>query len=433
MRWVLLILTGLLCLPAPAYGEEIRRYEPISEALVNPLQGNVAWAEDLFEAPQPFSMVYANITWAELEPKEGSYDFEAVETRYHFDHWRELGKHMILRFVMDMPGKKDHCDLPEWLKKRVRGAAYKTPYGRGWCPDYEDRVLMEAHRRVIAALGVRYDSDPFVSFVELGSVGHWGEWHVHEKAGTMPGSEARRQYIRDYVDAFPKTLLMMRRPFDAAAELGLGLFNDASGDIRETLQWLDWIENGGDYEGETGGLSAMHEAWKTAPIGGELTTAVDPETLLREDDGLLEKLFRLSHTSWIGPNSFTQVEDDALQEALDRLMANVGSRLWVSESRVSDQRFVLTLENDGVAPFYYAWPVRLRTADSIGNVKIFDVDVDLRSVLPGEQLTVAVPLNGMEDWTTIEIGVIDPMTGRSALHLAMDVPVQAGWHVLAER
>ena len=57
MRWVLLILTGLLCLPAPAYGEEIRRYEPISEALVNPLQGNVAWAEDLFEAPQPFSMV----------------------------------------------------------------------------------------------------------------------------------------------------------------------------------------------------------------------------------------------------------------------------------------------------------------------------------------------------------------------------------------
>ena len=110
-RRFFILLAALLMTPA-ALGEEIWTYEPVSGALVNPLEGNVAWAEDLSESPQPFSLVYANITWAELEPTEGKYGFAAIEARCHFDHWRKQGKHIILRFVMDLPGKEDHCDLP---------------------------------------------------------------------------------------------------------------------------------------------------------------------------------------------------------------------------------------------------------------------------------------------------------------------------------
>ena len=94
----------------------------------------------------------------------------------------------------------------------------------GYCDDtanmpkgVRSEALIEAHARVIHALGQRYDSDPFVAYVELGSLGHWGEWHIHEKAGQMPGKAIRDRYAQAYKDAFTQTPLMMRRPFRFAA------------------------------------------------------------------------------------------------------------------------------------------------------------------------------------------------------------------------
>lgn len=87
---------------------------------------------------------------------------------------------------MDIPGDRAHADLPAWLMEKTQGRAYSCEYGQGYCPDYTDETLIQAHERVIQALAQRYDGDPFVAYVELGSLGHWGEWHVHEDAGNMP-------------------------------------------------------------------------------------------------------------------------------------------------------------------------------------------------------------------------------------------------------
>ena len=60
---------------------------------------------------------------------------------------------------------------------------------------------MDAHNRAIAALGARFDGDPFVAYVEMGSLVHWGEWHIHEKIGRMPAESIRDQYLQAYLDA----------------------------------------------------------------------------------------------------------------------------------------------------------------------------------------------------------------------------------------
>ncbi len=44
-----------------------------------------------------------DITWAELEPAEGKYDWEKIERENQTDRWREEGKHLVLRFVCDIP------------------------------------------------------------------------------------------------------------------------------------------------------------------------------------------------------------------------------------------------------------------------------------------------------------------------------------------
>lgn len=62
------------------------------------------------------------------------YAFEAFEEAMHVDMWRDQGKHMVLRFVMDIPGDRAHADLPAWLMEKTQGRAYSCEYGQGYCP-----------------------------------------------------------------------------------------------------------------------------------------------------------------------------------------------------------------------------------------------------------------------------------------------------------
>ena len=419
-------------------------YPESGRELVNPYIGNAAWANDASKREQPFTLLYAGLLWSDFEPKEGVYDFKAFEKANHFDKWRKEGKHVILRFVMDQPGSKSHRDIPDWLytKTGKDGEAYKTSYGRGYNPNYENPVLIEAHAKAIAALGERYGQDPFIAYVELGSLGHWGEWHVYSKLRPLPPSSVRELYVAPYLTAFPMAKLMMRRPFSNAAQYNMGLFNDSSGDAKATDTWLDWIENGGTYNqtGEKKALVPMKDAWLTAPIGGELSTSFDDTEFLKA--GMLDKTLRLierSHTSWIGPGSFVNVKRDGqYQKALDQVNRMIGYRLRVSESEVSqtsDGAVNITLDwvNDGIAPFYFDWLPALRVAGDDGFETILNLDMKLADVQPGKTVTVSVPMDESVlpiGKCTIYVGIIDPSTGDAGIELAMDTARDGKWFEL---
>ncbi len=441
MRRTLAVLLMILVFCAsPALAVTVSVDYPASDrALNNPFIGNAAWADDPSPREQPFTLVYANLRWADFEPEPGVYDFDAFEEANHFDNWRAEGKRLILRFVMDLPGEKKHMDIPQWLYDLTGGdgKTYKVSYGRGYCPNYANAELIAAHARAIRALGERYDGDPFLAFVELGSLGHWGEWHVHEKAGTMPDEAVRDQYAQAYLDSFHHAKLMMRRPFRFAERNGLGLFNDMAGDPEATETWLNWIARGGEYD-ETGedALKAMPDAWKTAPIGGERAMALTAEELLGDNlEGTLSLLAE-SHASWIGPGSFVDVKQGGpLQPALDRLNRSIGYRLCVSSAKltVSDGRAFLSLtwENDGDAPFYFDWKPVIRVSNKTGGSDIFDMGIRLVDILPGARITmetdIGTPAPGAYD---VEIAVLDPVIGKPGIALAMDVPQVDGWYRL---
>ncbi len=414
-------------------------FEPSDRELVNPYIGNAAWAGDPAPRQQPFTLVYANLRWKDMEPQPGQYAFDAFEEENHFEKWRAEGKRLILRFVMDLPGQKKHTDIPGWLYDMTGGDGkfYKVSYGSGYSPNYANPVLMDAHSRAIAALGARYDGDPFVAYVELGSLGHWGEWHIHEKIGQMPDESVRDQYAQAYVDAFKTPRLMMRRPFRFAGDNGFGLYNDTAGEPEATAEWLEWIQNGGVFD-QTGedSLIGMPMAWQAAPVGGELSTMMSSEALLGDDLTQTLSLFESSHASWIGPGSFVNVpRNGQLQDALDRLNRTVGYRLRVSNAKLSiaegKASVSVTWENTGIAPFYFDWVPCLRLTDAAGEQRLFRVDMKLQEVLPGVPVTVNVDLDVMPEGSYgVEVSILDPGTGAPGVELAMDAPVQAGWYKL---
>lgn len=440
-----IILAVILAAAAGAYmflKENVKEYEKTEKVFGNPLMGYVpcAWNDTVSD---DVSMLYMDITWAELEPEEGEYDWESIEKENQLSRWRKEGKHIVLRFVCDVPRKEKHMDIPKWLYEKTdhAGTWYDVEFGKGFAPDYNNEQMIYYHDRAVKALGEHLGGDGLISYIELGSLGHWGEWHVNYSAGIqrLPKEDVREKYVAPWIEAFPDAMLLMRRPFSHASKYGMGLYNDMTGDPGETESWFKEIQNGGDLSqtDEKNAIVSMLDFWKTAPVGGEFTSSLSMENMLDTDIFQTVELIRKSHTTFIGPN----IADKKYQQGYEKVLKNMGYRLWVSRAvllqRITGTKLRMTWENDGSAPFYKDWPVWIYVTDEDGNtVEKKQIEIQLSSVLPGEIIKTETRLDTKKladlagEKYDLSIGIEDPMTGKASIRMAMKCSYKNGRNYL---
>ena len=434
-KFLLLGLCAVISLALYSYSKANQQtvyLNTVSGPIVNPLMGWAPWAM-IEKSNQPHTLVYADLTWRDFEPVEGMYDFNTFEKEQQLTRWRQKGQRVVFRFVVDQPGSEQHLDIPDWLFEKIGGSGeyYDNEYGKGFSPDYAHPLFLEYHRKAISALGKRYGGDGFFAFIELGSLGHWGEWHTHPELTTLPSEEIRDVYVSHYIEAFPGTHLLMRRPFTIAQALELGLYNDMTADPTETNRWLAWIENGEDDSAENVyALSAMPEGWRVGPIGGEQAGGWSDEQIYGAGLGQTLQLLQRSHTTFIGPGSPYRVKyGSPLQEGIDRVLATIGYRIDVDHVRLprwvhygNSINIECTFSNKGIAPMYYNWPTYLYLFDEDDHViASYKQQMDLRKILPGEFYEVAfhLPVDNLKNGIySIGIAIIDPITGRPAVKFA---------------
>ena len=411
----------------------------------NPLMGFAA-AADSKSAAEDEQLVYIDVTWAEWEPQEGAFDIASLEKKNNIARWRAEGKHAVLRFVCDVPGDEAHRDIPQWLYDETGdGADYDNAYGKGYAPDYSNATFRAAHARAIAALGAWASQDTFVSYVELGSLGHWGEWHTLEESGVpaMPEERICREYYSQYQSAFPQAHLLTRRNYALSVDNGAGVYNDMTGSSDDTLEWLAWQLAGGSQEVAEHEIvySPVEDIWRTAPVGGEFTSSLDMGYMLGDNIVQTLSLLRASHMTFIGP----RYPNGEYAESAGAHMVRglLGYRLWVPELDVRFDAFTrcwdITMKwrNDGVAPLYADWAVTLEVRDSSGET-VYDTALPLvlSDLCDGEEFTVkaSVPFDQRYwDGFTIGVGITDPLTGDYAVRLSSDTPyLPDGLNVLYE-
>ena len=372
----------------------IKQYKESQAAFGNPLMGYVpsAWYNEVSE---DISLLYMDITWAELEPEEGVYNWASIDEENQISRWRKEGKHLVFRFVCDIPGEEAHMDIPEWLyeKSGKAGKWYDGEYGKGFAPDYNNPTIISCHEQAVKALG----QDGLSSYVELGSLGHWGEWHVNYSEGIqrIPREAVRDKYILPWTEAFPDARILMRRPFASAEKYGFGLYNDMTGQPEATQSWLGWINNGGEYDqtGEKNVIVPMNDFWKTAPSGGEFTSSLSMEEMLDTNLSGTVEMIREAHTTFLGP----KIPDENYVDGYKEVLKNMGYRLWISMAELKNtakgSRLKLTWENSGVAPMYKEWPVYVYIEDESGKlVEKSRISIKISSLLPGEKATTLTAL-----------------------------------------
>ena len=368
--------------------------------LLSPGMGLAPWADSEETPMMNTTLVYAELKWSDWEPEDDVFDVDYVNEHFNLEFYREDGRQVVFRFICDEPSEVPHIDIPQWLyDKTGDGDLYDIEYGKGYSPNYENELFIAEHAEAVARLGAAFGGDDFFAYVELGSLGHWGEWHIDYEAGLkpMPAFAVREQYLRPYLAAFPNARFLLRYPLTDAEQYKLGLYNDLTGDYDETLYWLNQMS---ESEWEQTGLieqADCSENWKTQPIGGEFAQTHDNDYFMRDGFDVTLEAIRMSHQSFIGPKVIIDENDTIYAYQMEEILKTLGYRYRVDSVRMDfagkeTLGITCSVVNDGIAPIYSDYGLRLDIFDAEGTLvwTSTETELDLRNVLPEKAGTFTV-------------------------------------------
>lgn len=391
-----------------------------AEVFRNPGQGWTALSKWQVKQPEQevnLGQIYTRTTWASLEPEEGKYNWSEFDDMLKFAG--EQGIPFSFRIMCAWMSSKTLA-TPQWVfDKGAKGDKLVIPFVENGVtnyitqvsPHFDDPIFMAEHRRFIAALAQRYDGNPLIAGLDIGSYGHWGEWHCHglppdtnrymiavppeKRPNTQPivyPPEIRRQYAEWYLDSFKKTpLLFMTDDHEtlkfAIGEEGqsrVGLRRDGVGSPWHFARWIG--------KPPYDAIPKMGDVWKERPIWFEFFAPAT--TMLHNGWNLPYAIdwMLTNHVSVVNTIPFMpwdlKKSDPTNYALLKKLDLYAGARLVPHKGAVQrkDQLVAIGLvgTNRGVSRIHLPYVLQVVISGPDGReLYVHDCKTDPGSILPG--------------------------------------------------
>ncbi len=170
--------------------------------------------EDLLTIPG-MDHLYMRLAWAYLEPTEGDFRWELIDKT--IDKWTGKGLGIAFRISCRETGTdriEQQFATPQWVVKAgAKGGFYlsgkETNSNGPWEPDFGDPVFLEKLENFLKAFAARYDGKPWLRYVDIGSIGDWGEGHTHSGSRKDYGFDIRKLHIDLHLKYFTKSPLVV--------------------------------------------------------------------------------------------------------------------------------------------------------------------------------------------------------------------------------
>jgi hypothetical protein len=162
--------------------------------------------------------LYLRLAWAYLEPEEGKFDWSYIDNIV--EKYVPLGYGISFRISCKETGGKPNSvpeevngvfyATPSWVEKAGAKGVVPTQYGsKSWTPDWDDPVFLEKLDNFHRAFAARYDGKPWVRYIDVGSIGEWGEGHTHFSTRIPPSVEEVKANMNIYLKNYKKTQLVV--------------------------------------------------------------------------------------------------------------------------------------------------------------------------------------------------------------------------------
>lgn len=397
MKSLIFVVLIVVCL-ANAGRAETFRLAPAATPADNPLKGLVPYADanvDRF----PHSLEFDYLKFSDLMVGPDAFDWQPLEAR--LDLIASRGCQAVFRIWIEYPNQPS--GLPQFLRDGGVNVTTWTnteekPPTKNITPDYENEQLVVALERFIQEFGRRYDGDKRLGFLTAGLLGAWGEWHSWPRDELFASKATQKRILEAYAQAFTKTPVLLRYPagksnadYIANDDLPFGYHDDSfawgtldTGNPEDSWFYMSLLAAAGD--------QALNK-WKEHPIGGEIRPEIwgqifDAKPKHKQAQNFA-KCVQQTHASWLMDSGMFNKKPPAERIERARLeVQRMGYDFYVRSARIDrsgQDRIEVELEilNNGVAPFYYDWPVELAALSANGSVlKTYPVDWKLTALEP---------------------------------------------------
>ena len=173
--------------------------------------------EQLFRSFPGMDHLYLRLAWSYLEPKEGEYDWHRIDEVV--EKYVPLGYKIAFRITSKETGtfpesvgqELDGVQFatPVWVKKAGAKGTVSTAWDtRSWAPVWDDSVYLKKLDNFIRAFAERYDGKEWLRYVDVGSIGEWGEGHTSFSTKIPPTVVEVKANINVYLKHFKKSQLV---------------------------------------------------------------------------------------------------------------------------------------------------------------------------------------------------------------------------------
>ena len=402
--------------------------------------GSKLEASDTLDDFPGLSTVYLRVPWAFVEPAEGKFNWALLDTPAQ--RWIAKGKRIALRITCSENWLR--FATPEWVKSAgAKGYFYNFGKGRdesgsSWDPDFGDPIFLQKLDAFLAAMAARYDANPNVAFIDVGSYGLWGEGHTH-MSSQVPGPEALgllKRHMDLYAKHFQHALLCVNDDFaghdepgrhfpetDYALSKGMTLRDDS---ILVQPPPRSWYH------------AAMAEAfWPLHPVILEHEHYGASKTRGAWGDGsLLLRAVEDYHASYLSIHWWPREELKENRQLIEQINRRLGFRLqlrtlsWPAEIFKGRTFHVQSSwANAGVAPCYPGGFMALTLKDKESGIVsvLVDEGFDVRQLQPGP--AGKEPVESRD--SSFVVGQFAPATALGEYRLYVSIGLRDGTPTIA--
>jgi len=159
--------------------------------------------------------IYIRLAWAYLEPEEGKFNWDIIDDI--INKWIQKGLKISFRISCKETSTdriEQQYATPKWVMEAgAQGGYYRSGKKVGpdgpWEPRFDDPVFLEKLEIFLRAFANRYNGKSWVRYVDIGSIGDWGEGHTHSGSRLEYGYEIRKLHIDLHLKYFKKSQLVI--------------------------------------------------------------------------------------------------------------------------------------------------------------------------------------------------------------------------------
>jgi len=357
--------------------------------------------------------LYLRFDWSDVEKEKGVYDFSYIDSV--MERWGKLGFTFSLRVVCF----ETHPNIPYATPKYVyeEGAhCFRIENGKIH-PDYDDPYFLERLEEFFKVLGKKFNNDPRIELIDVGTYGTWGEGHTVEGDGVIYPSEVIKKHFELHLKYFPDKYVIANDDHIA------GRIVHGQAEVDDMLEYC--VDRGLGLQDDSiccdgyatdMGYDTMRAAWafdktaKNAPTVIEFAhyTYVRPtyDCYFREGFTIIEAL-KNSHATFAGFHGYPDMWLDREYFLTEYCANRLGYWFFVPYAIVPEKlspsahnTVSVAIKNKGWARSYYPYQLKAclkndsdkYIADLSGDItgieseeiKLFASGLDLRNVKPGE-------------------------------------------------